>query len=196
MPRHSNKQQTMNNEQMTETFEITNIDDWNSLLKNAESGNSNAMNEVAFWYENGLTINDIEIIKIHPQLAFEWTKKSYDNGNLDGIVKYADYLSDGEYLYCEKNIEFAMHLYEKAMNEGSITATHSLGIEYRNKQNFEKAFELYQKANASSNFFPELSIGLSYYYGIGTPKNKIKALEIFKKIEIGNNSEYEVDEAN
>ncbi|MDM1073806.1 sel1 repeat family protein [Empedobacter brevis] len=186
----------MNNEQMTETFEITNIDDWNSLLKNAESGNSNAMNEVAFWYENGLTINDIEIIKIHPQLAFEWTKKSYDKGNLDGIVKYADYLSDGEYLYCEKNIEFAMHLYEKAMNEGSITATHSLGIEYRNKQNFEKAFELYQKANASSNFFPELSIGLSYYYGIGTPKNKIKALEIFKKIEIGNNSEYEVDEAN
>ncbi|KPH14809.1 hypothetical protein [Chryseobacterium sp. ERMR1:04] len=54
-----------------------------------------------------------------------------------------------------------MQLYEKAMNEGSTTATHSLGIEYRNKQNFKKAFELYKKANPSSEFFQELSIGLS-----------------------------------
>jgi TPR repeat protein len=82
------------------------------------------------------------------------------------------------------------------MNEGSTAAAHSLGIEYRNKQNFEKAFELYQKADASSEFFPELSIGLCYYYGIGTPKDKIKALEIFEKVEIGKHSGYEVDEAN
>ena len=184
------------NNNMTETFKITSIEDWTTLLKKAENGNCDAMNEVAFWYENGLTIEDIEIVQIQPRLAFEWTKKSYENGNLDGIVKYADYLSDGEYIFCEKNIELAMQIYEKAMNSGSTTATHSLGIEYRNKQNFEKAFELYQKANASREFFPELSIGLCYYYGIGTPKDKIKALEIFERVEIGKNSDYEVDEAN
>ena len=181
---------------MTKTFKITSIDDWNSLLKKAESGDSDAMNEVAFWYENGLTIDKIEIVQIQPKLAFEWTKKSYENGNLEGIEKYADYLSNGEYLYCEKNIELAMQLYEKAMKEGSTTAAHSLGIEYRNKQNFQKAFEFYNKSNASSEFFSELSIGLCYYYGIGTTKDKVKALEIFEKIEIGKNSEYEVDEAN
>lgn len=181
---------------MTKTFKITTTDDWNSLLKKAESGNTNAMNDVAYWYDNGLTIDNIEIVQIQPQLAFEWIKKSYENGNLDGIEKYADYLSNGEYLYCEKNIELAMQLYEKAMNEGSTTATHSLGIEYRNKQNFKKAFELYKKANPSSEFFQELSIGLSHYYGIGTTKYKMKALKIFEKIKIGKNSEYEVDEAN
>lgn len=181
---------------MIKTFKITSIDDWNYLLKKAESGDSDAMNEVAFWYENGLTIDKIEIVQIQPKLAFEWTKKSYENGNLEGIEKYADYLSNGEYLYCEKNIELAMQLYEKAMKEGSTTAAYSLGIEYRNKQNFQKAFEFYNKSNASSQFFPELSIGLCYYYGIGTTKDKGKALEIFEKIEIGKNSEYEVDEAN
>ncbi len=182
--------------QMSEIFKITKIDDWNSLLEKAESGNCDAMNEVAFWYENGLTIDGIEIVQIQQRLAFEWTKKSYNNGNLDGAEKYADYLSDGEYLYCEKNIELAMQLYEKAMNKGSTSATYNLGIEYRNKQNFKKAFEFYQKANASGNFSTELSVGLCYYYGIGTPKDRITALKIFEKIEVGKNSDYEVDEAN
>jgi TPR repeat protein len=181
---------------MTETFEITTIDDWNSLLKIAESGNSKAMHEVVFWYDNGLTINDIEIVQVQPKLAFEWTKKSYENGNLEGIIKYADYLSDGAYIYCEKNIELAMQLYEKAMNQGSLTASHSLGIEYRNKQDYSKAFQLYLKSNRSDAFFPELSIGQCYYYGIGVQKDKLKALEIFKRINPEFNSGYEIDEAN
>jgi uncharacterized protein len=185
-----------NNKQMTETFHITNIEDWTSLLEKAENGDSDAMNEVAFWYENGLTTDGVEIVQAQPQVAFEWTKKSYDSGNLSGAEKYAGYLSDGEYLYCEKNIELAMELYEKAMNEGSVTATYSLGIEYRNKLNFEKAFELYQKSSASAEFFPDLTIGLCYYYGIGTPKDKQKALNIFESIEPGKHSGYEVDEAN
>jgi uncharacterized protein len=181
---------------MIENFNITDFDSWNSLLDKAENGDSNAMNEVAFLFENGLTIEDKEIVQTNPQLAFEWTKKSYESGNLDGIIEYANYLSDGKYIYCDKNIELAMQLYEKAMNAGSLQAAHSLGIEYRNFQNFEKAFELYSKASPSSEFLPELSIGLCHYYGIGTQTDKTKAFEIFKQINIGHNSEYEVDEAN
>ncbi len=183
-------------QKMTDNFKISNENDWNSLIEKAEDGNSDAMNEVAFHFNNGLTIDNIEIIKPNPQLAFEWTKKSYEKGNIDGMVNYADYLSDGEYLYCEKNIDLAMKLYEEAIDKGSSSAIHNLAIEYRNKQNFDKAFELYLKANRSNEFYPELSIGLCYFYGIGTKKDKLKSFEIFQIINSNKNSQYEVDESN
>lgn len=191
-----NKKNISAKDKMAQTIEIKNTDDWNSLLDKAESGNSEAMNEVALLYKSGLTVDNIEIVKPDAESAFEWTRKSYEKGDIDGMIMYADYLSDGEYQYCRENIELAMQLYEKAMNAGSEIAAHSLGIEYRNKQNFSKAFELYLKANRSETFFPELSIGLCYYYGIGTEKDKLKALETFKSIHTEYNSAYEVDEAN
>lgn len=181
---------------MAEKFDVIDADSWNTILDKVKRGNADAMFEVAFWYENGLTIDNMEIVKVDHQLAFNWTKKSYENGSIDGMIAYANYLSDGEYLYCEKNIKLAMQLYEKAMNAGSAHAAHCLGIEYRNHENFEKAFELYEKSCRSEEFFPEISIGLCYYYGIGTPKDKLKALEMFKRINIGPHSRYEVDEAN
>lgn len=181
---------------MTKNFKISNIEDWNSLLEDAENGNSDAMNEVALYYRDGLTLNYIEVIKPDHKQALEWTKKSYESGNIEGIVNYADYLSDGDYLYCEKNIDLAMKLYEEAIEKGSTTAIHNLALEFRNKQNFQKAFELYQKANRSNEFYPELTIGLCYYYGIGVVKDMFKAFEIFKTIEKGKHNDYEVDEAN
>jgi uncharacterized protein len=181
---------------MNEQFEINNLDDFNLVIQKAEHGNCEAMNELSFIYENGLTIDNIEIVKPDPQIGFHWTEKSYKNGNLEASVKYADFLSDGNYKYCQKNIELAMKLYEKAMNEGSSIATYNLGLEYRNKQQFEKAFELYQKADQAEDYFAELTIGLCYYYGIGTNKDRLKALEIFKSLNKENYTEYEIDEAN
>ena len=171
-------------------MKIENINDFNSILKNAENGNSEAMNKVAEIYESGLIIDKNEIIENNEQLSFEWTKKSYENGNIEATEKYADYLSVNDNQFCEQNIELAMKLYEKAMNCGSENATFSLGIEYRNKRNFVKAFELYEKSNN------KFTIGLCQYYGIGTKKDKLKSLELFKSLNLKNNSEYEIDEAN
>ncbi|TFF37952.1 tetratricopeptide repeat protein [Mucilaginibacter psychrotolerans] len=176
---------------MTDRIEIKNIDDWNSLLAKAENGDSEAQNEVSSYYEDGLTINDAIIVKIDKQLAFNWTKKSYQSGDIQGIERYANYLCDGEYKYCEKDVNLAMQLYEKAMDAGSGTAAYNLGLEYRNKQNFGKAFELYSKGNQS-----ELTIGLCYYYGIGIEKDKVKALEFFNAVNKGYNTEYDINEAN
>ena len=175
---------------------IENINDFNLILKEAENGNSEAMNKVAEIYEFGLIIDKIEVIRINERLSFEWTKKSYESGNIEATEKYADYLSDNENKFCEKNIELAMQLYEKAMNYGSDNATFSLGIEYRNKRNFKKAFELYVKANKSEKYHNELTVGLCQYYGIGTKKDKLKSLEIFKSLNPNNYSEHEIDEAN
>lgn len=181
---------------MKKDITILNNNDWQILLKKAEQGNSKAMNEVAFNYEHGLTADGIVIVEKNTQLAFDWTKKSYETGDLDGMINYANYLSDGKYLFCEKNIQLAMKLYEKAMHLGSSVAAYSLGIEYRNQHNFEKAFELYSKSNKNSGDIPDLTIGLCYYYGIGIEKNKLQALKIFESINLNVNTPYEVDEAN
>ncbi len=179
-------------------MEIKNIDDWSSLLVKAENGDGKAQNEVAYYYENGLTIGDIILVEVDPKLAFHWTKRAYGSGDIDGMQRYADYLSDGEYQYCEKDIDLAMQIYERAMNEGSGSAAYSLGLEYRNKQNFEKAFELYSIPGKSGNFYEELTVGLCYYYGIGTKKDRHKAFEIFKLIhtDSSGHSQYEIEEAN
>ena len=177
-------------------MEIKNINDFKKLLINAENGNSHAMNSISEIYAFGLIIDNIEIVKINKKQSFEWIKKSYESGNIIATEKYADYLSNGEYKYCEKDIELAMILYEKAMDAGSEIATYNLGIEYRNKQNFKKAFELYSKTNDSEKYFDELTVGLSLYYGIGTQKNKLKAFDIFKNMNLELNSEFEIEEAN
>lgn len=185
-----------NDYKMSKNFEIKNLDDWNTLLKNAENGNSNAMNEVAFWYKNGLKLNDIEIVQVQPQLAFEWTKKAFENGNREAKIDYAHYLTDRNNPFGVLDIELGVKLYKEEMNYGDNYATYCLGLEYRNRQEFEKAFNYYEKAHRNEEFFQELTIGMCYYYGVGVTKNKLKALEIFESISLPNVTPYEVDEAN
>ena len=181
---------------MTDTIKILNKTDWYLLVDRAEKGDSNAMNEVSYYYQNGLIVDDIEIVKPNPQSAVDWTKRSYESGNLEGMVNYADCLSDSENIYCERDFDLAERIYKEAMNKGSSIASHNLAIEYRNKQNFKKAFELYQNLSRSKEFYPDLSIGLCYYYGIGTVKDRMKAFEVLQTISSDRNSQYEVDEAN
>ena len=179
---------------MTENLDVKNGNDWKILLQKAENGNSDAMNEVAFWYENSLTIDNVVIIEQNLKLAFEWIKKSYESGNITGTERYADYLTDRDSEVCEVDVELGIKLYQKCIENGSSRAIYNLGLEYRNKLNYKKAFELYEKAHRSEDFFQEITIGLCYYYGIGVSKNKLKAKKIFETIESKNLSGYEQNE--
>jgi len=177
-------------------MEINSLNDWNNLLLLAKNGDSNSQIEVAYHYRNGLLINGFEIVKKDEQEAFHWTKKAYENGNVEAMEEYADYLSDRDCAFCEMNIELAMDIYEKCISLGSTRASYNLGLEYRNKQNFEKAFQLYVQSEQTEEFYKNLTVGLCYYYGVGVKKDKLKSLEIFKSIQIPFCSDYEVDEAN
>jgi uncharacterized protein len=177
-------------------MEIKSLNDWNSLLLQAENGDVKAMNEVAMYLSDGLKIDNIEIIQANKKESFNWTKKAYENGDLEATEIYADYLTERDNEVCEVDIELGMKLYQKCIDNGSRRATYNLGLEYRNKGQFEKAFELYEKSHLNEDSYEELIIGLCYYYGIGTTRNKLKAIEIFKNINNeSNNSQYEIDEA-
>ena len=187
--------QTVTDKQ-NQKMEITTIEQWYDILKKAESGDSSAQFEVATIYENGLNIDSLEIIKQDIQIAFNWTKKAFENGHKEAKISYAHYLTDRSNPISVLDIELGMKLYQEEMTNGDNYATYCLGLEYRNRQEFEKAFDHYEKAHRNEEFFQELTIGMCYYYGIGVNKDKFKALEIFKSITLPNVTPYEVDEAN
>lgn len=169
---------------------IKDLNDWQQLLQLAEGGNTEAQLQVAWHYDNGVTIEDNEIVSIDTKLAFEWTKMAYENGNCEAAETYAHHLSAG--INCAKNTAMAMKLYEEAMKAGSSTAAHNLGTEYRDLRDFKTAFSLYKKDET------DFSIGMCYYYGIGVAQNKLKAFRHFKKLLKHGNclNGYETDEAN
>jgi hypothetical protein len=177
-------------------MDITTTEKWNDLLKKAELGDTSVQFEVATIYENGLNIDNLEIVKKDIQSAFSWTKKAYENGHKEAKISYANYLTDRNNPLGVLDIELGMKLYEEEMNNGDNYATYCLGLEYRNRQEFEKAFDHYEKSNRNEEFFQELTIGMCYYYGVGVTKDKLRALEIFKSIALPNVTPYEVDEAN
>ena len=127
--------------------------------------------------------------------TFKEVKSEYENGNKNFIEEYAMFLRDGK--ACEKNIELSIKLFEEAINNNStIISSLSLGFIYRDKQNFEKAFEYYCKAEKfNDTFHPEL-IANCYYYGIGIEKNKTKALEILKQINLTNSTKETIQDVN
>ncbi|SOE23077.1 TPR repeat [Spirosomataceae bacterium TFI 002] len=177
-------------------MDITTTEKWNDLLKKADLGDTSAQFEVATVYENGLNIDNLEIVKKDIQSAFSWTKKAFENGHKEAKISYAHYLTNRNNPLGILDIDLGMKLYEEEMNNGNNYATYCLGLEYRNKQEYEKAFDYYERAHRNEEFFQELTIGMCYYYGVGVTKDKLKALEIFKSITLPNVTPYEVDEAN
>ncbi len=170
-------------------------EDWKMVLNKATSGDTKAMNEVAFWLKNGVISDGQTIIAADINESFKWTKKASDLGDLEATEDYAHYLTDRENVVCEPNIELGMQLYQKCYDNGSTYAAYCLGLEYRNKQQFDKAFDFYSKAETNEDFYQDLTTALCYYYGVGVTKKKAEALNRLLSINKKMCSEYEVDEA-
>lgn len=177
-------------------MDIQSKDDWKQLVQIAEKGDTKAMNEVAFWLREGLTIDLIQIVEVDHQESFNWTFKAFELGDLEATEQYADYLTDKKNEVCELNIELGMELYEKCMQRGSKRAAYSLGVEYRNKLQFERAFEYYRLSQSNENQIEDLIVGQCFYYGIGVKKDKSKALEVLKSVDRTKCTGYEIDETN
>ncbi len=181
---------------------IENIDDWNCLFQAAENGNVAAQEEVAMHYHFGLEIKELKIVVADPKKAVYWTKVAMENGSLEAMLNYANYLSEDDAIFCEKDVDKAISLYEMAIRRGSKAASFNLGCLYRDLGDFTKAFALYVYTDADANdeeAWPDIRIGLCYYYGIGVEKDRLKALQYFKKMVLGKRemlSGYEFNELN
>lgn len=175
-------------------MKLKTIKEWQKLLKKAEGGDADAQFEVGIQYGSGIIINGVSTTAPDEKLEYDWIKRAYENGCNRTVEVYARHLSDG--IHCRKDVTLAMKLYKEAMENGSSSAAHNLGIEYRDQRKYKKAFVYYKKAGEA---YSDLSVGMCYYYGVGTPHDKKKALRFFKKLLQKDDislSGYETNEAN
>jgi len=121
------------------THPITNRKEWNNLLQLAVAGDDVAQYEVAGHYDYGLIVANIEIVVENKPQAFKWYYKAFESGNNEGIIRVADFLSEG--IYCEPNVELAIELYKRGVDNGSGIAANNLATVYRDRQdlNFIKS---------------------------------------------------------
>lgn len=167
------------------------------LLELANTGDNMAQYEVALHYDAGLAVKGINIVDESQSMAFRWYYRAYENGNIYAGIRIADFLIEG--IHCKQNIELAIELYRKGIDNGYSIAANNLATFYRDKQDYKEAFELYKVAQHLDNS-DSLPLALCYYFGIGTVKDVKIAFEIFNNISKSKskagNYQYDIDEAN
>ncbi|OYU96558.1 MAG: hypothetical protein CFE21_09240 [Bacteroidetes bacterium B1(2017)] len=172
---------------------MTDKTQWQDILKKAKRGDSDAQVDVAKCYFEGLTdSNQKLVVKQNYKLAYEWFKKSADQGNINGIIGLADYFDteiDGV-----RETEKAIRLYKKAIELGSSIAAFNLATVFRDKGNYKKAFDYYSLSMTMENSDYHYKVGLCYYYGIGVVADKSLASRHFKKVAIDKLNTHSQDE--
>jgi uncharacterized protein len=177
--------------------EIESQIDWENLFQNANSGNPKAQFEVGYYFENGLIRNNQIIVSPNLETSFQWYQKASQNGDIDAMSRYADFLSGG--YGCELDYNAAIAVYADAIEGGSTIALENLGMTYRDLGDYKKAFHYYSLFQQMEETDCSLTMALCYYYGIGTDFDFERCVEILNNISedvFQKNSQSEIDEAN
>ncbi len=174
-----------------------------SLINRAISNDAKAQQELAFWYEEGLSDpNGVSILTLDMEQSTIWYKKAAKNGDLNAITRLGDFYSEG--IGCNQNMQKAIEYYDKAIKKGYSPAANNLATIYRDLKDYEKAFIYYEKAQQllsaeCGKTVKTLNVALCYLYGLGIDKDVSKAIDIFEFISNNHNEgnfDYEVNEAN
>jgi TPR repeat protein len=162
---------------------MTDKSTWQDILKKAKSGDSDAQVDVATCYFEGLKdSNQKLLVRQNYKLAYEWYKKAADKGNVNGIIGLANYFDT--VIGGIRETEKAIRLYKKAIDVGSSIAAFNLGIVYRDKGNYKKAFDYYSLSMTMERSDYHYKVGLCYFYGIGVLVDKSLAIKHFKKVVV------------
>lgn len=168
---------------------------FDKLLEKAQSGDGTAQYAISDYYSEGLMIDNTIVIEPNENVAFEWTKLAYENGQEDALISYANYISSG--LHCKKNESLAIELYLKAIEQKNSLGAFNLARYYSSIGKYEEAFQNYLLCKKMEESF-RLELALCYYYGLGVEKNPELAIKELQGIihfpEFS--SEYELEEVN
>lgn len=147
------------------------------MLKSAEAGNVLAMNNVGYFYENGIgTVRN-------PQEAGKWYHKSAYEGNLDALNNLGNLLISGNGI--DKDYYSAFGLFKLAAEGGQVQAMENLSRLYQNGQGTDRDYEqmIYWATKAAENGLVSAMnhIGDIYYEGVGVDKDYDKSFYWYKR---------------
>ena len=128
--------------------------------------------------------------------SMKWFRMADRNGN----AKAANYMGN---MYqngwgVPKDVKEAQEWFRKGSDKGDIEATANLGqLYFRELKNYSEGFKMFQKAAAKGHKKSKLSVGLSYYGGLGVKQDFHEAERIFLSLTSGKEDmSYKYPEAN
>ena len=112
--------------------------------------------------------------------ALLWFKKSAKQKHVDSMYQVGRYYQEG--FSVDPNTKRAYYWLKKAADKGNIKAAYEVGMLSRYEKsvlNYEAAAFYLNKASFTSHVSATYELGLLHYYGLGVPKDKEKAFELF-----------------
>lgn len=147
----------------------------------AELGNASAQLDLGYYYETGSLG-----LKRNNDTAFKWYSKSAEQSHAIALNNIANFYEYGKSV--EKNFEFAIEYYNKAIKGGYEHAYCNLGNLYRDYENIfdiKKALAIYKKG--ADKGLSECQFSLGYTYGEFI-NDQQKALNWYQKAASQNHS--------
>lgn len=118
-------------------------------------------------------------LKSAPNLAIQQLKSLAEMGSETSMICLGNAYLRGTGV--EFDIDEAERWYQKAVDRGSIFASHGLGLIKYKKKDFGEAFRLFKIAG-EADFGPALrSLGVMYYLGNGVDRNIDSAQKLWEK---------------
>ncbi|WLF84948.1 tetratricopeptide repeat protein [Moraxella sp. ZY210820] len=147
-------------------------------MKAANNGHLEAMNSVAYMYDNGYASNDVDVIQ-----AEKWYKKAADKGHASSQFMLAIIYRDDETF---QNKKLYREYLVKSANNGHDPAQYELALAYEDglygfKQDEKQAVKYYQLAVAQKHPIATNNLALMYEEGRGVNKDINKALSLYEQ---------------
>ncbi len=138
----------------------------------SDKGCSSSAAELGLAYEHGLDVEkDL-------QKAKEFYELATSRGNIVGAFNLALLYLNG--IGTDKDIKQAIKYFRQSSKGGYSRAFYNLGVIYKDIQpNHKNAIHYFTKASENGDIDAKLNLGLYYYFGKGTDKDMLKALELF-----------------
>lgn len=157
---------------------------FNNSLNSAKAGSIHAMYEVAEKFDYGLGV------KTDDKAAFNWYKRAAELGSREAICDLGTMHRYGE--GTPKSEQQAIICYKRAAELGSPWAQFYLGRILQASgvdQDEVEAFMLFKAAAKQENPNAMVELGRCYEWGLGVSKDRLKALELFKKATLLGNTD-------
>ena len=147
------------------------------LQKSAKNGHSDAICELAQFYENG------RAVQANSTIAYNYYLKAAEQDHPHALYKLASYLEEG--LVVERNYNKALKYYYKATEFNYPKAFSKIAHFYKNglgvQVNLQKAFNNYAKGSKEGAVEATYELAICYEKGLGTRVNIEKAFYYYLK---------------
>jgi len=164
----------------------------NELIEKAQSGETDAQNQLGYFYYAG------QFVEQDYDLAMHWLKKASDKNNMLASYWIATMYRDGKGV--EQNDEQALHYYRLAAELGDDVSQAMVGFLYELGQgvgqDLDLAYYWYKKAADQNNSTAMRNLALLHKNGKGVDIDLKKAAEYFLKAAQAGNVEAQLEAGN